>query len=140
LLFPIKSNIDDIKFAELARRCQYAYKDDEKKMADNASSIISAMAHGVMVMTQIAYVTPNEFRPDKGDIQSPVITPSEKDQPADAHFVINELEARKKDPEKDKATLGAMKAALKDRYSIDQVGISHLKVYDSLKPKDKKDE
>jgi hypothetical protein len=50
------------ELSELFQRCRYAYKQDEKGMADNASSIISCVANGCITFTSQGAVTPIEFQ------------------------------------------------------------------------------
>jgi hypothetical protein len=52
----------DSELAAIFRQCKYACKDDEKGMADNASSIVSCIANGCITLTWIGDLTPHAFK------------------------------------------------------------------------------
>jgi hypothetical protein len=55
---------EDAQLAGIFRNCKYACKDDEKGMADNASSIVSCIANGCITLTWIGDLTPHAFAQD----------------------------------------------------------------------------
>lgn len=133
---PIRVMIDvpPDAFQVLATTCKYAFKVDQKSMADNASSIISLMANGCIVFTESKFDTPDEFRSDKGGRLCPVIMPANKYGTCDGAFVVQELTKRETEDNEtsNRETLKIMKTLLVKRYGLDEVADQHMRVYLTL--------
>lgn len=54
-------NLSTPELSEVFNDCKYAYKEDEKGMADNASSIVSCVANGCITFTSLGKLTPLDF-------------------------------------------------------------------------------
>lgn len=123
--------VSDERFRALGLLCKYAYKVDQKGMADNASAIVSLVANGCIVFTEAGYDTPDEYRLDKGGDLSPVVTPQSKHEACEAAFVLDEIERRENESAQasNVRTLVNMIELLEKRYAIDVVGAKHLAVY-----------
>lgn len=119
---------------ELASRCRYAFKVDQKSMADNASSIISLMAQGCIVFTESRFDTPDEYRRGgpSGGLLSPVIMPPNHLGTCDGQFVVDEIARRRRDRQLNIQTLKNMLTLLTKRYGLNSVAAKHLTVYKTL--------
>jgi len=126
--------VSEQRLREIAATCKYAYKVDQKGMADNASAIVSLVANGCIVFTEAGYDTPNEFRLDKGGDLSPVVMPVSKHDECAAAFVLAEIERRETEiaQASNVRTLKNMIELLEKRYAVDVVGAKHLRVYATL--------
>ena len=122
------------QFQEIAAKCKYAFKVDQKSMADNASSILSLMVNGCIVFTESRYDTPDEFCSGGGAIGpvSPVIMPGNRYGACSGQFVVNEILQRQLDPALNLQTLKNMITLLTKRYGIDSVARKHMTVYETL--------
>ena len=119
------------KFQRIASKCKYAFKVDQKSMADNASSIISLMSNGCITFTESRFDTPDEFFKDNGGALSPVIMPAQKYGTCEGAFVVHEILRREAESgaKSNRRTLKNMQTLLVKRYGIEAVAAKHLIVY-----------
>lgn len=118
-------------FQRIASQCKYAFKVDQKSMADNASSIISLMSNGCITFTESRFDTPNEFFKDNGGALSPVIMPAQKYGTCEGAFVVREILRREGESgaKSNRRTLKNMQTLLVKRYGLEAVAAKHLIVY-----------
>lgn len=130
----IKFDASPEEFQDIAAQCKYAFKVDQKSMADNASSIISLMSNGCITFTESRYDTPNEFYKDNNGALSPVIMPPQKYGACDGTFVVEQILHREAENEQNsnRRTLRNMQTLLVKRYGLDAVAAKHLIVYKTL--------
>ncbi|MEP7120140.1 MAG: hypothetical protein ABJE95_04480 [Byssovorax sp.] len=124
------------EFQRIAALCKYAFKVDQKSMADNASSIISLMSNGCITFTESRFDTPDEFQKDNGGALSPVIMPAQKYGVCEGSFVVAEIRRREGEhgAESNRRTLKNMQTLLTKRYGLDAVAGKHLYVYKTFLP------
>jgi hypothetical protein len=60
-------NLSTPELVKVFNACKYAYKEDEKGMADNASSIVSCIANGCITFTSLGSLTPLDFQVPTGE-------------------------------------------------------------------------
>ncbi|MFP2927747.1 hypothetical protein ACLESO_21620 [Pyxidicoccus sp. 3LG] len=132
-LLPIEIEFDAPPelFQRIASGCKYAFKVDQKSMADNASSIISLMSNGCITFTESRYDTPAEFYKDHGGVLSPVIMPAQKYGTCDGAFVVREIIRRESErgAVSNRQTLKNMQTLLTKRYGLEAVASKHLAIY-----------
>lgn len=132
-LLPIRIVFDapPDEFQRIAAQCKYAFKVDQKSMADNASSIISLMSNGCITFTESRFDTPDEFQKDNGGALSPVIMPAQKYGVCEGLFVVTEIRRREgeRGAESNRRTLKNMQTLLTKRYGLEAVAGKHLHVY-----------
>lgn len=119
------------EFQRIAAQCKYAFKVDQKSMADNASSIISLMSNGCITFTESRFDTPNEFFKDNDGALSPVIMPPQKYGTCNGTFVVKEILRREQEAgaQSNRQTLKNMQTLLVKRYGLDAVAAKHLLLY-----------
>ncbi|MEO5730561.1 MAG: hypothetical protein ABI134_09580, partial [Byssovorax sp.] len=124
------------EFQRIAAQCKYAFKVDQKSMADNASSIISLMSNGCITFTESRFDTPDEFQKDNGGALSPVIMPAQKYGVCEGSFVVDEIRRREgeRGAESNRRTLKNMQTLLTKRYGLEAVAGKHLHVYKTFLP------
>ena len=118
--------IESDKLAELSKRCKYAYKGDQTGMRDNASGIISTLAHGCITFCGSSFNTDKCYLPrgiyaDAIDLDT---TPGQRMDPGypRAETLIDKIIQReigqKENPDcsQNKKTLNKMDELLEDRF------------------------
>ncbi|WP_338867761.1 hypothetical protein [Myxococcus stipitatus] len=108
---------------------KYAYKEDEKGMADNASSIVSCVANGCITFTSLGALTPLDFiQSREGERFSfKKLTPPRAED-ATPEFVFEQICLREESPHLNLRSYEAMKRAIETRFEPGRVATQHCLV------------